>query len=73
VKEDTVRYDSPESRPLPKWLIDQREGMNAYQPVKREMKADHSLTISMVSTGISVILTVLILTLYFLRKSKKRT
>jgi hypothetical protein len=73
VKEDTIRYDSLESRPMPKWLIDQREGLNSYQPVKAEMRVDNSLNISMISTGVSVILTVLILTLYFLRKSKKRT
>jgi heme/copper-type cytochrome/quinol oxidase subunit 2 len=73
VKEDSIRYDSLESRPMPKWLIDQREGLNSYQPVKAEMRVDNSLNISMISTGVSVILTVLILTLYFLRKSKKRT
>lgn len=73
MKEDTLKYDSLESRPLPKWLIDQREGVNAWQPVKTEMKVDNSLKISLISTGVSVILTVLILTVYFLRKGKKRT
>ncbi len=72
MKEDTARYDSLLARPLPKWLIDQREGLNSYQPVKMEMRVDNSLNISLISTGVTVILTIAILTVYILRKSKKR-
>lgn len=70
--EDTVRYDSLDARPLPKWLTDQREGLNTWQPPKMVMQEDRSLEISLYSTGAVIILTVIILTLYFLHKNKKR-
>lgn len=69
---DTIRYDSLEARPLPKWLTDQRDGLNTWQPPKVEMKEDRSLGISMVTTGVIILLTLTILTIYFLRKNKKR-
>ena len=69
---DTLRYDSLKVRPLPKWLTDQREGLNTYQPEQIEIRKDNSLTISFVSTGIFVLLTVLLLTVYFLRRNKLR-
>lgn len=69
---DTIRYDSLEARPLPKWLTDQRDGLNTWQPPKMEMKEDRSLGISMVTTGVIILLTLTILTIYFLRKNKKR-
>ena len=71
MKQDTVRYDSLEARPLPKWLTNQRDGLNTYQPEKLEMKEDHSLQISLISTGIVILITVVILTIYFLRKNKR--
>jgi len=71
MKQDTVEYDTLEARPLPKWLIDQRDGLNTYQPEKLEMKEDHSLQISLISTGIVILITVVILTIYFLRKNKR--
>ncbi len=70
--QDTVRYDSLDARPLPKWLTDQRDGLNTYQPEKLEMKEDHSLQISLISTGIVILLATIFLTIYFLRKNKKR-
>lgn len=70
--QDTVAYDSLAARPLPKWLTDQRDGLNTYQPEILEMKEDRTLQISLVSTGVIIILTVLILTIWFLRKNKKR-
>jgi len=71
MKQDTIGYDSLEVRPLPKWLTDQRDGLNTWQPQKLEMKEDHSLQISLISTGIVILITVVILTIYFLRKNKK--
>jgi len=71
MKQDTVGYDSLEVRPLPKWLTDQRDGLNTWQPEKLEMKEDHSLQISFISTGIVILITVVILTIYFLRKNKR--
>jgi len=70
MNQDTIGYDSLEARPLPKWLTDQRDGLNTYQPEKLEMKEDHSLQISLISTGILILITVVILTIYFLRKNK---
>lgn len=71
MRQDTVAYDSLEARPLPKWLTDQRDGLNTWQPEKLEMKEDHSLQISLISTGIVILITVVILTIYFLRKNKR--
>ena len=34
------------NRPLPKWLIDQKEGLNTIQPQKIVMREDNSLKIS---------------------------
>jgi heme/copper-type cytochrome/quinol oxidase subunit 2 len=72
MEQDTIRYDSIGARPLPKWLTDQRDGLNTYQPPKLEMKEDKSLSTSFIATGIFIILTVILLTIYFLRKNKKR-
>ena len=72
MRQDTIGYDSLEARPLPKWLTDQRDGLNTYQPEVREMKEDHSLSISLISTGGVIILTILFLTIWFLKKNKKR-
>ena len=72
MQQDTVRYDSLEARPLPKWLIDQRDGLNTYQPEKMQMKEDRSLQISFVTTGIVILLSLVFLTIYFFRKIKKK-
>lgn len=72
MRQDTIGYDSLEARPLPKWLTDQRDGLNTYQPEVREMKEDHSLRISLISTGVVISLTILFLTIWFLKKNKKR-
>jgi heme/copper-type cytochrome/quinol oxidase subunit 2 len=72
MKQDTIAYDSLSARPLPKWLIDQRDGLNTYQPEKFEMKEDRTLQVSLISTGVVILLTVVFLTIYFLRKNKKR-
>jgi len=72
MRQDTIGYDSLEARPLPKWLTDQRDGLNTYQPEVREMKEDHSLSISLISTGVVIFLTILCLTIWLLKKNKKR-
>lgn len=66
--QDSLRTDSLASRPLPKWLTDQRDGLNAYQPVKVVMKEDHSLQVSFAITGIFIVLLVGFLTFFVLRK-----
>lgn len=67
---DSLKTDSTEARPLPKWLTDQRDGLNAYQPVQREMKSDHSLHFSFLATILIAVLAVLLLTVYFRRKKR---
>ena len=72
MEEDTLKYDSLKPRPLPKWLTDQRDGLNTYQPEKIEFKEDNSLNIAFVSTGIATLLIVVFLTVFLLLRNKKR-
>jgi heme/copper-type cytochrome/quinol oxidase subunit 2 len=69
---DTLAYDTLESRPLPKWLVDQKEGLTTIQPEKIIMREDHSLKISFVVTAIFILVLVAFLTFYFIRKQKKQ-
>jgi hypothetical protein len=72
MKTDTLSYDSLESRPLPKWLVDQKTGENTIQPEVLVMKEDHSVNISIAITVIFILLVVALLTLYINRKHKKQ-
>lgn len=65
--------DSLESRPLPKWLTDQKEGKNRVQPREMVMKEDHSLIYSLIFTGIFIFVTVAVLTYIILRRKKKNS
>jgi heme/copper-type cytochrome/quinol oxidase subunit 2 len=69
---DTLSYDSLNSRPLPKWLIDQKSGITTIQPEEIVMREDHSLTISFIVTGLFIILLVALITLYINRKHKNQ-
>ena len=69
---DTLSYDTLDSRPLPKWLIDQKSGLTTIQPEKIVMREDNSLKISFVVTAIFIFVFVTIVTLYFIRKHKKQ-
>lgn len=69
---DTLSQDSLNSRPLPKWLVDQKSGLTTIQPEKLVMREDHSLKISFIVTGILILVLVTILTFYFIRKHKKQ-
>ncbi|MBW6500534.1 MAG: hypothetical protein K0B05_03990 [Bacteroidales bacterium] len=68
--QDTIAYDSLSDRPLPRWLTDQRDGLNTYQPVMAEMKEDRSLGVSFAVTGLIIVLAVAFLTIYILRKKR---
>lgn len=68
--QDSLTYDSLDVRPLPKWLTDQRDGLNTIQPTRMEMKDDRSLTFSFILTGAIILVAVTVLTVYFLRKKK---
>lgn len=70
---DSITYDSIAERPLPKWLTDQRDGLNSVQPVTMVMKEDKSLSVSFTLTGSVILLTITILTIYILRKKKNNS
>ncbi len=72
MKQDTTAYDSFHSRPLPKWLTDQRDGLNTYQPEPLEMTEDNSLQISIIITAIIIVVTIVVLTIYFFYRNRKR-
>jgi len=69
---DTLSNDSLDSRPLPKWLIDQKSGITTIQAEELVLQEDNSLKISFVVTGIFILVIVTILTFYFIRKQKNQ-
>lgn len=71
MQQDTLRYDTLAARPLPKWLTDQKEGLTVYKPREIIIKEDNSLDISIIITGTFILLTVIILTVWFKRKIRK--
>jgi heme/copper-type cytochrome/quinol oxidase subunit 2 len=70
--EDSLTYDSAGSRPLPKWLTDQKEGVTLYKPREIVLKEDHSLTISFMLTAGLVLLSVIFVTIRMKRKMKRK-
>lgn len=70
MQNDTLLYDTLNYRPLPKWLVDQKSGLNTIQPQKIVMREDNSLKISFLFTSIFILLAVSILTVYILKKPK---
>jgi heme/copper-type cytochrome/quinol oxidase subunit 2 len=72
MQEDTIAYDTLNDRPLPKWLTDQKEGLTTVQPQKIEMKEDNSLQVSFVATITVILLTISVLTVFVLRKFRRR-
>ena len=71
MQEDTIRYDTLAARPLPKWLTDQKEGLTVYKPREIIIKEAHSLDISIIVTGLFILLTVIILTVWFKKRIRK--
>ena len=69
---DTLRYDTLNNRPLPKWLIDQKEGMTTIQPQKIEMREDNSLKISFIITALLILLAVAVSTVYIIKKYRNK-
>jgi len=70
---DSLSYDTTlDSRPLPKWLNDQKSGITTIQPEKIVMREDNSLKISFVVTAVFIVLAVTILTVFLLRKNKNK-
>lgn len=73
MQEDSLKYDSLAERPLPRWLLDQKEGVTTYQPREIIVKEDHSLAVSFAGTGLIVLLIVALLTVYVLKIQKKKS
>jgi hypothetical protein len=69
---DTLSNDSLDSRPLPKWLVDQKSGLTTVQAEELVMREDNSLKISFFVTGIFILAFVTFLTIHFIRKHKKQ-
>jgi len=69
---DTLKYDTLNNRPLPKWLIDQKEGLTTIQPQKIEMREDNSLKISFIITALLILLAVTISTVYIIKKYRNK-
>lgn len=67
MKQDSLAYDTL-GRPLPQWLVKQKEGLNTWQPEKIVMKDDRSLQTSFIITGVSILLIVILLTVIVLKK-----
>ena len=72
MQNDTLKFDTLDKRPLPKWLIDQKAGLTTIQPQKIVMREDRSLKISFIVTAIFILIAVAILTVYFLKKNKSQ-
>jgi len=72
MQHDTLAYDTLDSRPLPKWLTDQKSGLSTMQAEELVMREDNSLKISFFVTGIIILVLVTLLTFYFIRKHKKQ-
>jgi hypothetical protein len=70
--QDSLKYDSTTKRPLPKWLTDQRDGLNTIQPSKIVIKKDNSIEISFAVTIILIIFLVTLLTVIFMRKKNNQ-
>lgn len=66
--QDTVKYDSLNDRPLPKWLTDQKQGLNTIQPAKIIIKEDKSLEISFTITAVLIVLVIVLLTTIIIKK-----
>jgi heme/copper-type cytochrome/quinol oxidase subunit 2 len=72
--QDSLEYDSTKvSRPLPQWLIRQKEGLNIRKPGAITMKEDNSIYYSFAITGIFVLLLIAVLTLFILRKNRRKS
>lgn len=69
--QDTLNFDTISERPLPKWLTDQRDGINTIKPVMKEIRDDRSFEISFIITGFIILLTLFVMTIIIVRKNRK--
>lgn len=73
MQEDSIKYDSLIKRPLPKWLIDQKEGLTTSQQQKIIIREDNSLNISFAVTVVFILLIIVVLTIYIKKKYKNQS
>ncbi len=72
MEQDTIRYDSLEIRPLPKWLTDQKARNELAEKKEQFIQKDNSLNIAMGITVLSTLLLVLLFTFRIIRKKNLR-
>lgn len=70
--QDSIRSDSLDVRPLPKWLMDQKSGLNTLKPEKIIMKEDNSLQVSFAVTGLLIFVVIAVLTFYIMRRNNRK-
>lgn len=70
--QDTLNYDTIPERPLPKWLTNQRDGLNTIKPVTKEIREDRSLEVSLLITGFIILLTLFVMTISIVRKNRRK-
>lgn len=73
MEEDSIKYDSLPQRPLPRWLTDQKEGLTTYKPPEINIKEDHSLQISIMATGLLVLIIVVAASAYIRKKNRNHS
>jgi hypothetical protein len=71
MQEDTITYDSLASRPLPRWLTDRKEGLTLKPVPEMKIRDDRTIDISIALTIGVLLLSVVILTIYIMRKRNK--
>lgn len=72
MEQDSIRTDSAGIRPLPKWLRDQKSGLNTIKPEKVVMKEDNSLQVSFAVTGLLIFIIIALLTFYIIRRNNRK-
>lgn len=70
MNQDSTIYDTVGNRPLPKWLKDQKAGLNTIQPAKIVIRQDRSLDISFAVTLFIIIIIVGFLTWFIFKKKR---
>ena len=68
MEQDSIKYDSLEIRPLPKWLTDQKARNELAEEKEQFIREDHSLNIALGITLLSTLLLVLFFTFWIIKR-----
>lgn len=71
MNQDSAINDPLANRPLPQWLINQKEGLCEIQPKEIVMKKSNSLMISSIITGTIILIAFMAFLIYFKRKFRE--